>query len=79
MKLFYLVLITIVFSCAPTKKIKKIYLSDLVNKNQIYYIKDNSYFYFMIDSTNTKYLIKTSILNSSEVVWMEKLNQKNKN
>lgn len=61
-------------SCSSAKiHQKKTYVSDLAAKNRLYGIDRNPYFYFMIDSTETTYLVKTHSFNSAKVIWVEKL------
>lgn len=77
MRLLTLVLIIILSSCASTKvRKKRIMVDDLRQTNQLYSVKNNSYFYFMIDSVGNKYLVKTHLLNSEKVIWTERLTRK---
>ena len=72
-KLLIFVLVAL-SSCASHKvKRKRIYVEDLKQGNQLYSVKNNSYFYFMIDSTGGKHLVKTHMLNSNKVIWTEPL------
>lgn len=69
--LFFFILI----SCSSVRvKTKRTYLNDILKGNQLYSIKDNSYFYFMIDSVGNKHLVKMSLFNVDKVLWIEKLN-----
>lgn len=68
-------------SCHTTNSIqrvkpKKITIDDLKVKNELWMVKNNPYFYFMVDSVNNKHLVRTHIANSSKVIWIEKLNKK---
>lgn len=75
-KLLIFVLVAL-SSCASHKvKRKRIYVEDLKQGNQLYSVKNNPYFYFMIDSTGGNHLVKTSALNSQRVIWTEKLSRK---
>lgn len=75
-KLFFLLLL---MSCSSARvHTKKVYLHDLIKNNELYRVENNSYFYFMIDSTNKKHLVKMNLLNSDRVLWIEKLNKVNK-
>lgn len=62
-------------SCASTKvrAKKKITIEDLKIGNELYGVKDNAYFYFMIDSVGRKHLVKTHMMNSQRVIWTEPL------
>lgn len=69
---FFLLLVCM--SCATTKNhLKKITIDDLSAKNQMYGVKNNPYFYFMIDSVGGKHLVKTHMFNSQKVIWTESL------
>jgi hypothetical protein len=65
-------LLLLLSSCATNK----ITIEQLQKKNQLYAIKNNNFYYFMIDSLNNKCLVRTSFMNSSKVIWIEKLNRK---
>lgn len=51
-------------------------VDDLKQGNQLYSIKDNAYFYFMIDSVGNKHLVRTHMFNSQKVIWTEKLTRR---
>jgi hypothetical protein len=72
-----LLLLLVCVSCATTKvRPKRITIEELKNGNQLYSVKDNSYFYFMIDSVGNKHLVKTHMFNSQKVIWTEKLTRR---
>lgn len=81
MKFIKSILILIVLcGCTSVRvKPKKIYLDDLTKNNQVYRVKDNSYFYFMIDSLGNKHLVKMNTFNCDKVLWIERLNRVNNN
>lgn len=68
---YIIFILFILSSCSSVKK--DIFVNDLKLKNSLYGVQNNSYFYFMIDSTKTPHLVKTSIMNSDKVIWIEKL------
>jgi hypothetical protein len=69
----------IMVSCASSNKVrkKKTYINDLTEKYRLYGVKDNSYFYFMIDSSGGPHLVKTHAFNPNKVIWIERLQKKN--
>ena len=75
MKKLLMLALVILSSCASlkVKPKKKTYVNDLKQGNQLYAIKDNAYFYFMIDSVGGKHLVKTYMFNSERVIWTERL------
>lgn len=78
MRYILLLLMVLLTSCGSTNRIrkKKVFVEDLVKSNQLYSVKDNSYFYFMLDSVGTPYLVKTHMFDAQRVIWTEKLNRK---
>lgn len=71
-------LTSILVSCSSTKTFtypKNVYIQDLVKKNQVYMLDNNSYHYFMIDSLGDKHLIRMNFFNNDKVLWTEKLNR----
>lgn len=74
MKTAALLLLIVLCSCSALKtKRKRVFIDDLKKSNELYTIKNNSYFYFMVDSLNHKHLVRTHIFNSSKVIWIEPL------
>lgn len=75
MKKLLMLALVVMSSCASikVKPKQRTYVDDLKQGNQLYAVKDNPYFYFMIDSTGGKYLVKTHMFNSQRVLWTEKL------
>lgn len=72
-----LFLLLVCMSCATTKvRPKRVFIEDLKHGNQLYAVKDNPYFYFMIDSVGGKHLVRTHMFNSQKVIWTERLNRK---
>ena len=69
----FLLLVLVSTSCTTPKKL---FVENLREKNQLWGLKDNNYFYFMIDSVGDKHLVKTSMFNSSKVIWIEKMRRK---
>jgi len=75
MKTVLLLLLIVLSSCASlkVKPKQRTYVDDLKQGNQLYAVKDNPYFYFMIDSVGGKHLVKTHMMNSQRVIWTERL------
>lgn len=66
-----LVIIFSMLSCSTTKKIN---IQELRDDGKLYSIKNNSYFYILIDSNRNVHLVRTHFMNSDRVIWTEKLN-----
>lgn len=80
---YIIFLLVVLTSCHTTNSVqrvkpKKITIDNLREKNELWMVKNNPYVYFMIDSTNNAHLVKTHFSNSSKVIWIEKLNKKNR-
>lgn len=71
-----IILLAFIFASCSSTKMTMTTIEELKNKNQVYAVKDNSYYYFMIDGDNNKFLVRTSLINSSKVIWMERLTKK---
>lgn len=75
MKKLLMLALVVMSSCASlkVKPKQRTYVDDLKQGNQLYAVKDNPYFYFMIDSVGEKHLVKTYMFNSERVIWTERL------
>lgn len=68
-----IIIIFFSFSCSSTKKLN---VEVLKKKYKLYGLNNNPYFYFMTDSVGGPYLVKTHFMNSSKIIWIEKLERK---
>lgn len=72
----YLIVLLVLSGCSSVKlKHSRVYLTDLVDHNQVYRVQNNPYFYFMIDSLGNKHLVRMNMLNAQKVLWTEKLSR----
>lgn len=79
MKRAILLACVLLAACASSKKVKKkkTFVSDLTSKYRLYSVKENAYFYFMLDSSGGPHLVKTHTLKADKVIWIEKLQKVN--